>query len=103
MKKPAERYAWIEAYLTERSNPSYDYHVDVCNKSFVEAYCEDLGVKCAVQFYGAPKCPQLGADLRKMHAAGKLKRSRAGLGDMHSMGFPAWVWRYALAINPARR
>lgn len=100
MKKPAERYAWIEKYLRDRSF-SIPYYVDVCTREFAEDYCETLDVKCAVQFYGAPKCPQLGADLRKMHAAGKLKRRRVGLGDMHSLGFPAWVWQYALADNPS--
>jgi hypothetical protein len=97
--KPADRHQWITQYLRDRSL-SMAYSVNVCDRYFVDDYIEHTNAKCAVQVYGAPKCPQLGLDLSAMHKAGQLTRVRTGLGDMHSMGFPSWVWDYKLAIQP---
>ena len=91
--KPAARRDWILEYIRKRTI-STSYYVSVVDKDFVDGYAEATGAPCAVQFYGAAKCPQLGRDLSTMFQLGTLRRVCTGLGDMHSMGFPAWVWNY---------
>jgi len=93
--KPADRYAWIESYLKVRSF-SVMYTVDVCAQHFVDAYIEATGANFVPQVYGAHRCRQLGKDLSMMQKNGRLSRCRIGLGDMHSRGFPSWVWCYKL-------
>lgn len=78
---------------------NHERYVDVLNKHFVECYVDATGAKEVVQFFGAPKCPQLGRDLGQMYRMGTLKRHATGLapGDSY-MGFPKWVWSYQLVI-----
>lgn len=90
---PAARQQWILEYLKSRSI-STPYAVDVCNAYFVDDYLDATNARCAVQPYGAAKCPTLGRDLSLMHARGILTRSRVGLSDMRWMGFPSWVYSY---------
>lgn len=94
---PSARYAWIVQYLKDRST-SLPYSVNVVDAYFVEAYLHATRAPFEFRHYGAHGCRQLGRDLSKMHAAGTLVRRRVGLGDMHSMGFPAWVWDYRLVV-----
>jgi predicted ATP-grasp superfamily ATP-dependent carboligase len=70
--------------------------LDVVNAYLVEDYVEETGAKSKVMWYGADKCPLLGRDLSAMEREGLLSRYRTGLSDMHSMGFPSWVWVYSL-------
>jgi hypothetical protein len=93
--KPAERYEWIKEYLQQTPGGGRGT-VDVCDRDFVVAYHEATGVAVQWLAYGAPRCPQLGRDLAKMHKDYILKRSRAGIEGMSGMGFPKWVWIYAL-------
>lgn len=93
--KPAERHTWIESYLVRRSI-SIAYTVDVCHSDFVVDYVEATDAACVVQFFGAPKCKQLGRDLAAMFEAGKLERSATGLWNCAGMGFPRWVYVYKL-------
>lgn len=101
--KPADREAWIRAYLLPRQaqyvHSGTRYHVDVLNADFVWAYLEAFPkVTAKVQFYGAPKCSTLGSDLGRMFRAGTLERSSTALGPgAVSEGFPPWVWCYSLA------
>lgn len=101
--KPADREAWIRAYLSPRQvvyrSSGLAFRVDVLTSEFVWAYLEAFPtVKAKVQFYGAPKCPTLGSDLSRMFRAGTLERSHVGLGPGSvSEGFPPWVWSYSLA------
>lgn len=95
MKPYAERRAWILSYLAPLSPRE---GVDVLNQDFVIAYCEATGVACGWQFFGAPKCPQLGQDLSAMKNGGYLSRTTAGIGDgLSGQGFPKWVWHYRLS------
>jgi hypothetical protein len=100
--KPFDRQAWILDWLRRRSTSTTPYYVDVLNSDFVLDYVEATGAKCAVRFFGAPGCPQLGRDLGAMHAAYLLKRHATGLspGDA-AMGFPKWVYSYRLAVLPS--
>jgi predicted metal-dependent phosphotriesterase family hydrolase len=91
--KPADRYAWIADYLSARSTPSTPHSVDILDAAFVDAYTVATGAKSIVHFYGADTCKQLGRDLSKMHALGKLTRCRVGISAGYS-GMPKWVWSY---------
>jgi len=95
--KPIDRYEWIENYLRVHTRTNYgSYTVDVCDANFVFAYVQATGAKSKPMMYGADRCRQLGRDLTEMHKRKRLRRHRTGLGDMHSMGFPSWVWSYRL-------
>lgn len=100
--KPAERYDWIENYLRVHQwrQGTTRYTVDICDANFVTAYIETTKCTFKPMFYGADRCHQLGRDLSHMAKVRRLKRYRTGLGDMHSMGFPKWVWSYHLPKNP---
>lgn len=92
--KPEDRYQWIVNYL--RGEGDGKGVVDICDCVFVEAYIEATGAKFTPTNYGAPKCPQLGRDLKEMHDSYILRRTREGLQGMAGMGFPTWVWSYRL-------
>ncbi len=98
--KPLDRYEWIENWMVKNR----ERYVDVLNKYFVECYADATGAKEFIQFYGAPKCPQLGRDLGQMYRMGILKRHSTGLapGDSY-MGFPKWVWSYQLVVANTTR
>jgi len=71
--------------------------VDVLNSDFVTDYAEHTRTRAIVQFFGAPKCAQLGMDLGRMHREGLLKRGTIGIGDgLSGQGFPKWVYTYRL-------
>jgi hypothetical protein len=93
--KPAERYEWIEAWMRD-GRPSHEV-VDILDSDFVCGYVDATDASVQFQHLGAPRCAQLGRDLSKMFAAGRLARSPAALpsGDA-SMGFPKWVYSYSL-------
>lgn len=94
--KPSERYTWVEKYLKQHSH-GLAARVSVVDSYFVDDYISACGPKSIDYMpYGAHRVPQLGRDLAAMYKEGKLVRNIAGLGDMHSMGFPAWVYEYKL-------
>lgn len=95
--KPAERRAWILAWIRRREAlHGQQERVDVTYSDFVIDYIEATDAKHEVLFMGAPRCPQLGRDLGAMYAAGILERHTTGLEGMAGMGFPRWVWVYYL-------
>ena len=102
-KKEVIRFAWIEQYLREQqdkhSELSLSVSVDIVDSDFVCAYGDaHPDVLCAVQFVGAPSCPQLGKDLGRMCALGRLTRKAVGMPPgFASDGFPKWVYSYSLA------
>ena len=96
--KPADRYAWIVAYMKARSTEHAPCAVDVLNGEFVDSYVDATGANFLLCFYGASTCPQLGRDLSAMHKAGLLTRWACGIGDgLCHQGFPRWVYSYKLA------
>lgn len=97
VKTYKDRSDWILDYLDKRSTDACPFHCDVLDTDFVNGYIEFSGAKRTIQFFGAPKCSQLGRDLSKMYGNGILNRSRCGLnvGDA-AMGFPKWVYCYEL-------
>lgn len=88
---PTDRQKWILSYMQR----GHGRTVDVLYSDFVCDYMEATGTKGVAQFFGAPKCPQLGRDLGAMYSAGILDRDATGLpaGDA-AMGFPKWVYTY---------
>lgn len=92
---PAKRYLWIRSWLEQQGKYG---RVDVLDSAFVCSYADATGAKSTLQFFGAPKCPQLGRDLGHLFKIGVLSRSATGLsaGDA-AMGFPKWVWSYKLS------
>lgn len=87
--KPAERQAWILERL-EKPHQS----TNVCDAYDVDAYIRHTGAPFDPMPYGSHRCPQFGRDLAALFKAGKVTRIVCGLGDMRSMGFPAWVYVY---------
>lgn len=99
--KPADRHAWITAWLTQRSG-SFPEKADVLNAAFVNEYIEACGpMPVGVMPYGAHKVPQLGRDLAAMFKAGKLARDTVGIEGLAGMGFPRWCYVYRLNVNNA--
>lgn len=88
---PTDRRKWILSYMQRGHRRT----VNVLYSDFVCDYMEATGAKGTAQFFGAPKCPQLGRDLSAMYSAGILDRDVTGLpvGDA-AMGFPKWVYTY---------
>ncbi len=86
------RRAWLlQAVEAER-------FVDVLNAPFVARYADATGAAYKPSIVGAGWCRLLAADLRKMAAAGLLKKSRVGLSSGAWMpGFPKWVNSYSLS------
>lgn len=98
--KPNDRYEWILNYIQKKNKHFTYYRVDVLDSYFVWEYIEATNAPHSVQFFGAPKCPQLGKDLSHLYKTGKLERSPTGIGDgMSGQGFPKWVYSYKLARN----
>lgn len=96
----AERMPYVDrrAWLLRRIAKEQHARVDVLNSDFVVDYAEHTGSKAVVQFFGAPRCPQLGADLGRMHREGYVKRATVGIGDgLSGQGFPKWVYSYRLS------
>lgn len=91
--QPRDRQQWILNQMRQRPLVA----VDVLNSDFVVEYAEFTGAATLPQFFGAPKCPQLGRDLGNLHHQTLLTRTPIGLpaGDS-SMGFPKWVYSYRL-------
>lgn len=86
------RHKWLCKRIDEERGG-----VDVLNSDFVTDYAEHTNTPAAVQFYGAPKCKALGADLAEMHRKGMLNRATIGIGDgLSGQGFPKWVYTYRL-------
>lgn len=92
-----ERQAWILEYLYQKNNMFGRVHqTDILDNSFVTDYAEATNSPVAEQFFGAPKCPQLGKDLSYLYNEGKLNRVAVGIGDgLSSQGFPKWVYSYS--------
>lgn len=90
----AERFDWIENYL--KGKPDYDDSVNILEQKFSDMYLDATGAEFECMFYGAHKCKQLGKDLSEMYRAGRLKRTRVGIGGVAGMGFPKWVYSYRL-------
>lgn len=90
MKAWKDRKAWLlNCIEAERSG------VDILNSDFVVDYCEANEVPAAVQWFGAPKCKTLGADLGRLFREGYLTRGRVGISDgLSGQGFPKWVYNY---------
>lgn len=96
----AERMPYVDrrTWLLQAIANEQGGRVDVLNSDFVVDYAEYTGSKAAVQFFGAPRCPQLGADLGRMHREGYVKRATVGIGDgLSGQGFPKWVYSYRLS------
>lgn len=88
-----QRRDWLCARIAEEHRAG----VDVLNADFVTDYAEHTRTRAVVQFFGAPKCPQLGSDFGRMHLEGLLKRGTIGIGDgLSGQGFPKWVYTYRL-------
>lgn len=87
------RLSWIENYI----NSSPVKSVNTLDGIFVMAYIEKFEARAAYPKLGAPRCPQLSADLGRMFRLGRLNRYTVGMpaGDA-SCGFPKWVYSYQL-------
>lgn len=96
--KRSDRHEWLLNYLIQRQTyyTHCAYAVNVLDRAFVDAYVEATGAKVMMMAFGADKCPMLGRDLSDMCKSGSLKRSVASVQGMGGMGFPTWVWDYAL-------
>jgi hypothetical protein len=93
---PDLRHDWIKRYIRGRCT-SIPYWLSVTDAYFVQDYIEECRPnRIVIMSYGAHKVPQLGRDLTNMFQNNQLQRRRTGLGNMHSMGFPSWVWEYTL-------
>lgn len=88
----AERKKWLLDYIAKEASG-----IDILNSDFVVDYCEANEVKAAAQWFGAPKCKTLGADLGRLFREGYLTRGRVGINDgLSGQGFPKWVYNYRL-------
>ena len=96
--RPAARRQWILDYLKLRQDhcPSTVHRVDVLNSDFVTAYILETDAQFVDMPYGAHKCPRLGEDLTALYKQKQLARSTCGLEGLAGMGFPRWVYTYAL-------
>jgi hypothetical protein len=95
--KPEERYDWIIAYASRPGSENYRVHMDILNSDFVWDYIEATEAPHKIQFFGAPKCAQLGRDLSKMYEKKMLRRYTCGVGNgLSGQGFPKWVYVYKL-------
>jgi hypothetical protein len=88
----AQRRQWILDYFRTESLG----FVDVLDADFVSTYIATTGAENETLPFGAPRCPQLGRDLARLHELGLLDRSRCGLSGTE-YGFPKWVWVYQAA------
>lgn len=90
---PEQRGRWILNWIKKKN----EYGVDVLYKKFVEDYVDATEAQHKIQFFGAPKCPQLGKDLAALYYLGYLSRYATGLSPGDSaMGFPKWVYVYKI-------
>lgn len=98
---PAQRQDWILQYLLNKQaalGANCPYSVDILCERFVDDYTDATGAACRPQIIGANKSAALGRDLSKLHAAGLLNRSRAGItAPTSGGGWPKWVYGYRLA------
>lgn len=93
--KPAERQAWIIAYITARTTGA-PFWIDTTCRDFVDDYIDFAKCSFGAVNFGAYKCPMLARDLLALCKQRKLRRLAFGISGMSHMGFGKWAWGYTL-------